>query len=405
MLAMRTSRSVSWSVTSSASWSNESTVPSSSSAVGDGGRARPAAPPAPASLATCRSLPAGRLVGQRRSRRRRRRRDRLAPSRSDVIPSTAARTSSACTAARASMASCLARHRHRAATLALSRLAADGRRRLADRPPRRRSAPVGGDVVGRGASVAAVARRRRRRRRRPRRPRSRPSTSGDDGGHAAATWSMCVCVLPMASDAPPPAPVPVLDSDARAVRPRHPRGARRRPAAACATRRSTSRVGMVVEDRASGFCGDVVRWTHRGRDAARPPPAPAPLRVEAGRLPARGPAGHAAPAARHAPAAPTRHGLRVGRRAGRAGPRRRGQPDLGRGPPRRRAASSTCGATTSATSASSSSRCTASTTSPAAVAAFAPSPRAAPRRAGRPPRGRVQGVAARRRRARHPTCS
>ena len=68
-------------------------------------------------------------------------------------------------------------------------------------------------------------------------------------------------------------------------------------------------------------------------------PAPAPLRLEARRVPARGPAGDAAPPGGR-PRRPARRSPRRARSPATpaAGAGRRGEPDLGRGPPRRRAA-------------------------------------------------------------------
>ena len=291
--------------------------------------------------------------------------------------------------------------RHGAAAAGAGRLRPGRRRPRRRRARRRPAAPDGGRRPGAGtAGATSLGAARAARRLRPHRAcgRRSPSPTATSptgcsprtaGGHwslrlqgergAIGTW--CRTTATSSTSSPTPA------------------GGRPTP-------RSTWRSGMVVEDRASGFCGDVVTVVVRGGDAPRPPPAPAPLRVEAGRVPARGPAGHAAPPAgrdrparrrsrrpARSPAAPRpaqvaaasriwvegRHDAelrraRVGRRPARASAivvePMHGIDDLvGR---RRRVR---------------------------AVAA------AAPRRARRPPRHRVQGVPARRRRSRTRTCS
>ena len=124
-------------------------------------------------------------------------------------------------------------------------------------------------------------------------------------------------------------------------------------------------VGMVVEDRSSGFCGDVVKWSIEAVTLRDRKQHQRHFALEAGRVPARGAPGDAAPPGRR-PGDRTRgHGVGVDRRRtgrGRGSPRPAGS--------RSRAAmtpswSSTSGATTCGTSASSWSRSTASTTWPA----------------------------------------
>ncbi len=81
-------------------------------------------------------------------------------------------------------------------------------------------------------------------------------------------------------------------------------------------------IGMVVEDRASGFCGDIVRMSSEAvtlRDRA----TAAPLQLEARRLPLRGHRRHADPTGtgRRPPAGVHRVGLGRRRRAGGAAAR------------------------------------------------------------------------------------
>ena len=96
----------------------------------------------------------------------------------------------------------------------------------------------------------------------------------------------------------------------------------------------TVEIGMVVEDRASHYCGDIVRWNVEA----------VTLRERGGHLRHFGwkPGGFlidGVPVTLVRPTAvgdgdPAGDRLRLGRRR-RAGPRRAGEPDLGRGHPRR----------------------------------------------------------------------
>ena len=401
--------------TSSASWSKRRPrSPSSSSAVDDGGPSASGGtssvseawpPPSPDVTSSPPGSSPSSRVGDVADATR-------PPAAATAVAtwSTAPRTSSACSRRWASIASCCA---------SSGRMRPPTGRRVA----RAGREPVSGDLLAAGRLPAAAPARRRRptatprprpRRRRPRRvrcprprrrpaPRSRPPARAGDRRRSPPSgrgWCGVVC-SPWRSDVPRPARFPchtrslvpydrdILDELADAA------------PGADATRRSTSPPGMVVEDRASGFCGDVVQVVDRGGDAARPHASTsATSRGSRAASCSRAGRSRCAGRRRRRPAAPavTRRGSVAGAAPRRPGRRR--QPDLGRGPPRRRAGRARVGRRPARRSASSSSRCTASTTSPPRWPAFGPSPRAPARRARRPPRRRVEGVAAGRGRAR-----
>ena len=127
---------------------------------------------------------------------------------------------------------------------------------------RRRSLP-GRRRADRSADVAASS-------------SSRPGAGGEaeagdgDAGEGRTSWRRGRCLLvwcvcsPWSCDVPRSAPVPVLRWR-RAGSPsspaRHPRRARPTAGGPGRTPEVEVALGMVVEDRASGFCGDVVTWS------------------------------------------------------------------------------------------------------------------------------------------------
>ena len=181
------------------------------------------------------------------------------------------------------------------------------------------------------------------------------------------------------------------------LRRRHPRRVRA-PAPSPVVPDGAGDLGLVVEHRASGFCGDVVGATAEAVTLRDRHDRHRHFRWQAGAFAIDGRAVTLVRAPREPPAA---RRPRQGRSPARARIRR-----LQRMRPSRVPAASgsrdattpsswsTCGATTSASWRSWWSRCTAPTTSSAAVAAFRAGARPSPGRAARPRRRRLEGIAA-----------